>query len=321
MHRIALIGCGWHSENHHAPALARIQEDLRGQVEVTVCDIDRARAEAARARHGFAAVATRQEDLLEQDYAAAIVVLPVPLLLESARAWTSRGVPLLLEKPLGGNLDQAREIAQIAEESRRGITVSLNRRFDPALGLALDWIRAQPPIRFIGGRMYRVERGDPDFLWSTAIHLLDAMCFAAGPLTLSSPPDKSMELIPGCGCIADLAGNGLVGTAEIIPVSGRIEESIRMTGAGWCVDVWTGTSHPWKVQAFRNGQLELDSRAARTEAEFLRNGTYAETKAFVSAVLAGQPVPRPWPTDALVASQLAAKLQELHASAAGEPRL
>ncbi len=321
MHRIALVGCGWHSVNHHAPALARVQEELRGEIEVTVCDIDRAKAEATRARHGFAAAAMGQEDLLQQDFAAAIVVLPVPMLLESARAWASRGVPLLLEKPLGVNLDQAREIAQIARDSRRGIMVSLNRRFDPGLSLALDWVRGQPPVRFIGGRMYRVEREDPDFLWSTAIHLLDAMCFAAGPLTLSSRPGQSMEWIPGCGGIALLSGDGLVGTAEIVPVSGRIEESIRMTGAGWCLDVWTGTSHPWKVRAFRNGELELDSAADETEAEFVRNGTYTETNAFVSAVLEGQPVPHPWPTDALVSSQLAATLQELHKSAAGEPRL
>lgn len=321
MHRIALIGCGWHSVNHHAPALARVQEDLRGQIEVTVCDIDRARAEATMARHGFAAAAAREQDLLEQGFAGAIVVLPVPLLLQSARAWSSRGVPLLLEKPLGVDLDQAREIGQAAQSSSRGIMVSLNRRFDPGLKVALDWIRTQPSIRFIGGRMYRVERSDPDFLWSTAIHLLDAMCFVAGPLTLSALPSQSMSTIPGCGCVAGLSGNGLVGTAEIIPVSGRIEESIRLTGAGWCLDVWTGTSHPWKVQAFRNGVLDLDRAADPAEPEFLRNGTYAETKAFVSAVLAGQPVPRPWPADALPGSELAAELQELHPGAIGEPRL
>jgi len=311
MLKIALLGCGWHSINHHAPALARFCEENPGIISVTACDVDEGRARACSETCRFAGYVTAPSTLLDAGFDAAVVVLPVPLLKETAEAWLTRKIPILLEKPLGTSYQEACRIAEIPGGCGR-VTVSLNRRFDPGLNRALDWAAGLPPARFIHGTMMRVNRTEDDFLWSTSIHLLDAMCYTAGPLRISPGTARIVDSPGGCArCLLLEGENGLKGSAEILPVCGQIEERIELSGAGWYVRVWTGTSHPWRIQAYQGGKLVLEEEAPAEEAEFIRNGTYRETCLFLDAVLNGKPVPRPWPEDALPGTALASELQAM----------
>jgi len=310
MANIALLGCGWHSINHHAPALSRFCEEHPGAISVTVCDLDESRARQCQERFRFAGWTVSHASLLEAEFDAAVIVLPVPLLRETAEAWLGRKVPILLEKPLGNSYEEACRIADLVAGQGR-VTVSLNRRFDPALNRALDWAAKQSPAQFLQGSMLRVNRTEEDFLWSTSIHLLDAMCYTAGGgLKIIPGTARAVHSAGGCGRAALVEGeSGLRGSVEILPACGRIEERIQVAGDGWHVKVWTGTSHPWRVEAYQAGQLALDEGAPPNEPEFVRNGTYRETCLFLDAVLGHRPVPRPWPEDALPGSALAQQLQ------------
>jgi predicted dehydrogenase len=311
MLEIALLGCGWHSINHHAPALAEFSREHPNTISVTACDIDENRASACKENHGFFACSASSASLLDAHFDAAVAVLPVSLLRETAEAWLDRGTPILLEKPLGNSYEEACRIAGLAG-AQEHVTVSLNRRFDPGLRHALDWAAGLSPARFIHGSMLRVNRTEGDFLWSTSIHLLDTMCHTAGPLQLIPNTARILDSPGGCGRVSLLEGeNGLVGSVEISPACGRIEERIELSGAGWHVRVWTGTSHPWRVEAYQEGKLVLEDGAAPGEPEFIRNGTYLETCRFLEAVLNHKPAPHPWPEDALPGTALAHQLQEM----------
>jgi len=311
MLKIALLGCGWHSINHHAPALANFSKEHPETISVTACDVDEGRARACCESCRFSAYETSPSRLLDARFDAAFVVLPVPLLRETAQAWLRRGIPILLEKPLGGTYEEACRIARLSGALGQ-VTVSLNRRFDPGLNRALDWAARLSPARFIHGSMLRVNRTENDFLWSTSIHLLDAMCYAAGTLQITPDTARIVDSPGGCGRACLLEGkNGLRGSVEILPACGRIEERIELSGAGWHVRVWTGTSHPWRVEGYQAGKLVLDENAAPNEPEFTRNGTYRETCLFLDAVINNKPVPRPWPEDALPGTALAQQLQEM----------
>jgi predicted dehydrogenase len=217
-------------------------------------------------------------------------------------------VPLMIEKPLGANLQQARALVAAVEAAGVPVMVSLNRRFDPGLRLALHWIGERGPIRQVHGVMRRCRRLEPTFLWDTGIHLLDALHFVAGPLSLIS---QHAPAGPGaCWCTAHLAGErGLAATVEIAPACGREEEHLSLTGDGWSVDAWTGSPHPWRVRAFHDGRCVLDA-AAGDEADYLRCGSYAETASFIDALLQGHARFSPTPAEALPASELTALLQE-----------
>ena len=309
MLKIALLGCGWHSINHHAPALARFSEEHPDTISVTACDVDESRARACRKACRFSACSTSPSALLDVRFDAVVAVLPAPLLRETAEAWLARGIPILLEKPLGGSYQEACQIAELSG-ARGQVTVSLNRRFDPGLDRAIDWAADLSPARFIHGSMLRVNRTEEDFLWSTSIHLLDAMCYVAGPLEITPDTTRTIDSPGGCGRASLLEGrNGLRGSVEILPACGRIEERIELSGTGWHVRVWTGTSHPWRVEAYQAGKLVLEESASADEPEFIRNGTYRETCLFLDAVLNNRPAPEPWPADALPGTALAHQLQ------------
>ncbi len=312
MLKIALLGCGWHSINHHAPALARFSKEHPGTISVTACDVDESRARTCSESCGFSGYSASPLSLVGERYDAAVVVLPVPLLRETAEAWLMRGIPILLEKPLGSSYQEACQIAELPGTQGR-VTVSLNRRFDPGLNRAIGWAATLSPARFIHGSMLRVNRIEEDFLWSTSIHLLDAMCYTAGPLKISPATPRMVESPGGCGRVLLLEGkDGVRGSAEILPACGRIEERIELSGAGWHARVWTGTSHPWRVEAYQGGKLVLEEGARLEDPEFIRNGTYAETSLFLEAVLNNKPTPHPWPEDALPGTALADELQEMN---------
>ena len=97
---------------------------------------------------------------------------------------------------------------------------------------------------------------------------------------------------------------------QIMPSCGRIEEHLRFAGEGYCVDVWTGTSHPWRVAGYLDGELVLDARAPAAQPPHVRGGSGAETEAFIQAVLNGAPLPGPSVPDALASAEVAARMDQ-----------
>src|SRR4051794_41699607 len=61
----------------------------------------------------------------------------------------------------------------------------------------------------------RTGRREPDFLWGTGIHLLDAMCYALGPLTLAEASTAVVAGPGGCGRVVRLEGRSEEHTSEL----------------------------------------------------------------------------------------------------------
>jgi len=308
MIRVALVGVGSHSRKNHAPALRRAAEAFPEQVHLAaVCDRNTEKAEAARRAFGFGAAFGRIEDLLEKaPLDAAVVVMPIPQIVATAKPFIERGLPISIEKPLGRNLAEARSLVEMVERHGGRVTVSLNRRFEPGLRIALERARALGPIRCVRGSMFRVKRREADFLWGTGIHLLDVLAYVGGPVSLLSAAAPTTT-----GRVGLLRGaNGLTAAFEILPVSGRNEDRVRLVGKGYCVECRTGPVAPWHVETYVDGRLADVEEAPRFHPEFVRNGTYDETLAFLEAVRRDGPMPAA-PRDVLPTSEMAWRLQEM----------
>ena len=307
---IALIGAGWHSLAHHAPALHHFAQQHPGQIRLAaVCDLDSAKRADACTRFGFEQDFSDFEDMLKQFRPdAAVVVLPVPMMVAAAKAFLHHSIPLLIEKPLGTDIHQTRSLHRTIAHAP--IMVSLNRRFDPGLKLALQWIDQHGSIRAVHAAMLRVHRREPEFVWSTGIHLLDTLCLIAGPLSATQVNSAVPGPQPNIWRLARLENctEGPAVSIEIMPGCGRMEERFRFAGDNYCLDLWTGTNHPWRVQAYHNGQLQLDQQSPPDQPEHLRNGTYRETVAFLNALINQQPLPCPSIDDALPSCELAWQL-------------
>lgn len=146
---IAVVGVG-RMGRHHARTLAKMpQADLVG-----VVDGDAGRAGAAAEEYGtapFPSVAALLDS--HPGLRAAVVAVPTVFHARAAHPLLEHGIACLIEKPLAGSSQEARELASIAERHGAMVQVGHTERFNPvvravaALGLTprfLDVTRVSP---------------------------------------------------------------------------------------------------------------------------------------------------------------------------------
>lgn len=95
---------------------------------------------------------------------AASIVVPTFLHHQVAREFLSRGIPVMMEKPLTADLAQARELVTMAAEKNVTLQVGHIERFNPAFELATTKVHAP--------RYIRAERTSPFPFRSTDISVV-----------------------------------------------------------------------------------------------------------------------------------------------------
>jgi predicted dehydrogenase len=182
---VGLVGAGTWAEMVHAPVLA-------DGPETTLAGVWARRPDAARALAGkFGAPAfERLDELFDHCDAVAFAVAPAAQAELAPRA-ARAGKALLLEKPLAEDLDGARRLVDVVEETGTVTQVMLSWRFTPAVREFLGSVPALGPIaasgRFVCGAMlggpfvspWRLEHGA---LLDVGPHLIDLLAAALGPV-------------------------------------------------------------------------------------------------------------------------------------------
>ena len=166
--RLAVVGVG-HLGRHHV----RLASAMPGARLVAAVDLQRERAEAAVAG-GTAEALTDYRDLFGR-VDAVIVAVPTVAHLEVTEAFLTRGVHVLVEKPIAGTLEEADHMVASAASSGAVLAVGQTERFNPAVQAALAVIDRP---RFI--EVHRLsgfpERSlDIDVVFDVMIHDLDLM--------------------------------------------------------------------------------------------------------------------------------------------------
>lgn len=291
MLRLALIGCGAHSESAHASALAHYVAQHPGDVELAgACDREIERAEQFCRRYGFADAYSDLEKMLQiAKPDAVLAILPIEKTAEIGRLLLRRRIPCVLEKPPGVSLEEATALAEVARRTGTPHMVSMNRRFNPYLNRAIAWTGEVGPIRYLHGRMVRNERREAEFLWGTGVHIVDAMRHIGGEIakfdiqTLPSPatPWRLISL---------QFASGAAGCIEILPTAGMVEERFEWFGDDFRVCVTTMGGEGEAARGWRLGALELEETADANTPLFLRDGSYQETSAFIRGLQETSPL-------------------------------
>lgn len=293
MIRIALVGCGEHSWASHAAPLARYAATNPNEIElVAACDLNREKAVEFCRSFGFAQAYEDLDQMLEVEQPDACVsVMPVDKIGEVGIKLLQRGIPCVIEKPLGTSLSDIEQLASVARETQTPHMVSVNRRFMPYLNQAHSWTQQHGPLRYVRASQVRHKRSEPDFIWSTAIHVIDALRYIAGEVegfdvTVSRGESKWYV-------ISLRFESGIVGQIEIIPTAGMVEESYELFGEGCRARVTAGSGTQRSLKCWAGGELVIESHATEEEPEDLRNGAYQEVEEFVRALQTGR---HPQPT-------------------------
>jgi predicted dehydrogenase len=292
MIRIALAGCGEHSRTSHAAPLARYAAQHPDEVElVAACDLNAARAKEFCRSFGFLRDYDDLDRMLQAEKPDACVsVMPVEKIVEVGIKLLQHQIPCVIEKPLGTSLDEIERLAQVARETQTPHMVSVNRRFMPYLNQARSWMQERGPLRYVRATQVRHQRSEPDFIWSTAIHALDALRHIAGEVDKFevTMPIKAMWYL-----IELTFKSGTIGHVEILPTAGMVEESYELFVEGCRARVTAGSGTQRSLECWQDGKLAVEAYANEEEPEDLRNGSYQEVEEFVRALRTGK---RPQPT-------------------------
>lgn len=317
MLKLVVLGAGDHSQHNHLPALKRYAAEHPGEIELAaLCDLRRPHAEALAAQYGFARVYTELDEMLRVErqatqHVACVAVTPIPVTAQVASTIIRAGVPLLMEKPPGATVGEARAVVELVEKTGTPVMVSMNRRFDPALRAGLEW-RAGRPIAYLRSSIVRHNRRELDFIHGTAIHSLDAMRAIAGDVLRFEVESDVVDGTRWYVVRLYLAG-GTLGVLEVLPAAGSIAESYEAFGAHWRIEVQVGEHDRGRARCWQDGQLALSVDPAQGQPPFVRNGSYAETTAFIEAVRDGKPM-YPTPAQTLqsveLCHQIAARFAE-----------
>jgi UDP-N-acetylglucosamine 3-dehydrogenase len=125
--RVGVIGVGVMGSNH-----ARVFAEMPGAQLVGVADPDGGQAEIVARALGCKAVSTVDE-LLDLGIDAVTIAAPTHLHHEIALLCISRGVHVMVEKPIGSTVDEGRDIITAAKRAGVVLMVGHVERFNPAV--------------------------------------------------------------------------------------------------------------------------------------------------------------------------------------------
>lgn len=309
MIKIVVIGAGEHSRGYHLPSLAHYVSQYPGEVYLAaLCDLRREHAETMARQYGFARVYTNLEHMLDKEKPdGCVAVTPVAITAQVASHIIRREASLLMEKPPGATLAEAQEIVTLAEKTGTRVMVSMNRRFDPALDAVHEW-RGERPVEYLRATMLRHNRIEPEFMHVTALHPLDTMRKIGGNVKEYS---VAIRYVGGVRwyIIQLVFETGVLGTLEVLPNSGNTAEFYEFFGLNYRAVARVGRYDSGEATCWENGRIVFEIEPARGMPAFMKNGTYAETVEFLSA-LKEKRAPHPSPADVLQSVELCHRIEQ-----------
>jgi predicted dehydrogenase len=313
MIRIAIAGCGEHSRTSHAAPLARYAAAHPNEIElVAACDLNIEKATEFCRSFGFVRPYNDLDHMLTAEHPDACVsVMPMEKIVEVGIKLLDRGTPCVIEKPLGTSLMEIEKLAQAARDTQTPHMISVNRRFMPYLNQARSWMQEHGPLRYVRASQVRHQRDEADFIWSTAIHALDALRYIGGEVeafdvTLQQPENDEAAWY----VVALKFESGTVGQIEILPTAGMVEESYEFFAERCRARVTAGSGPQRSLQCWQDGKLVMESHATDEEPEDLRNGAYQEVEEFVRALRTGTR-PQPCIDDILPSARISFAIADL----------
>jgi predicted dehydrogenase len=165
---VGVVGVGRMGERH-----CRVYSSLPDVELVGVCDASPERGRQIAIRYGTTYV--QDVGTLMDSVDAVSVVTPTPLHLGVATEAISRGVGVLVEKPLANTVGDARELVRLAEEAGVVLQVGHVERFNPAFLELQSIVEDLDIVAFSARRLspFDTSNVDVDVVFDLMIHDLD----------------------------------------------------------------------------------------------------------------------------------------------------
>ena len=282
MLRLAIIGCGSHSRGNHGPAMQHYAARHPGELELAAaCDPDINRAKAFCERFGFARAYRGIDDMLAaEELDGCLCVMRVVDIVSMAVDLLERGMPCTIEKPPGSTLAEVDCLRDCARRTGVPHLISVNRRFMPHLNRGLQWARDRNKIRLVSGSILRRQRVEPQFVWSTGIHVVDTVRWIGGGVT-----NHAVKVIAArdLSCrwydMSLVFESGAVGRVQMVPTAGYNDEIYEFAGENFRV-----VADAQGIRAWSDNELVLHESPADDVPPCVTAGPYGELTEFIAAL-------------------------------------
>jgi len=287
--KLGFIGTGGIANNH----LSNLSS-IEGATVAAFCDIQAERAERAARQWDDARAYTRIADMLDDRKLDGIYICLPPMAHgEAERSVIERGLPFLVEKPLGIDNELPQQILRQVEEKKLITSVGYHWRYQEStrrareilagceLGMALGyWMGGMPMVPW-----WRVMEGSGGQFIEQTTHIVDLLRYVCGEVTEVYAAyghrvmDKKVEgaNVPDVGTVTMKMANGSVATISntcLLPVGHHVG-----------LDIYTDQG----VLEIRGGNLKEIVRERTTEYRSRANAYHVEDQAFVHALRTGDP--------------------------------
>ena len=287
--RLALIGCGEHSEVGHAIPLARYAAAHCGAITLAAaCDLRRDRAELFCKKYSFARAYENADEMLAREQIdVCIAVVPVERISEVGIKLLQGQMPCVVEKPLGATMAEVQRLLGAATSTRTPNMVSVNRRFMPFLNRGMEWAHAIGKLRYVYCAMLRHARAEPEFLRQTAIHAVDTMRYVGGEIRASQIHELT-SAAPHSYAIDLEFQNGCHGRIDVLPTAGIVEERYELFGDDFRVVITSPFGPQRSLRCYRENLLVLEEIAGNETPEDVIQGFYGEASELIHALSNGK---------------------------------
>lgn len=185
MKKIAVVGVGAMGNNH-----ARILHELKTVKLVAICDLNQKIGLTLAKKYKTKYYKNYKELLRNESLDAAVIAVPTNLHKKSSLAFLSKGISVLVEKPIASNVNDAKEIINKAKEKNVILVVGHVERFNPAVIALQELVKSNKlgdilsiVIKRVGLTPPRTK--DVNVVTDLAIHDLDIVVGILGKLPKS----------------------------------------------------------------------------------------------------------------------------------------
>lgn len=301
--KVAIVGTGLFATSTHLPTLQK----LENAVPYSCYNRTKAKAEDFAAKAGISKVYDSLEEVFQdKDVDVVDVLLPVQYNVDAVKLAIKYGKPICLEKPIAANLDQAKEIVQLASETDLPISVLENWSYMNAIEILKTEVL--PKIGDVISFTYRSTgawnennkylttswRQNPQhiggFLSDGGVHQLALLTGVLGPVDLISALTKQVRKASGDDDIVYSTvklESGVIGTFTYGSAFGATDKSSTfiIMGTNGSVEFDFSPSLPKKIVRYQTGD-SAQSASPKQTIEIEGNDTSAaEFSNFLDAVV------------------------------------
>ena len=293
--KIVQVGAGGFANTIHGPMLKRYTEENPGKLELAGICV-RTNVEKAREycnKYGFQCVYTNIDEMIEIEKPdACLVITHVAGTLAAAGRVMELGVPVLMEKPPGKDLSDAKKLVAIAEKSGTPNLVAFNRRFALCTARGIEWASEHGPFERVHAIVTRFGRNDETFASSAAIHAIDFMQMLGdkyfGGLK-SARTNRYKSLAGSFNFHFDVSySSGATGHGDLLPNAGKDGEEYTLYGGNVVIKItipWFGIEP--RAELWKDGKQIGLQEWPLAEGMFAY-GIYQELEYFLSAIENGE---------------------------------